>query len=534
MAGWTGFPKQFFSSWPKGFFLPETAPTGCEAVLEDGGKGIGPETLGGTWYPFVQPSNDIRHILADACLTLPASANYQHPLRVVWLAGVNAFFGGCSTTLPGAPVGEPGGNIAAFDSGIVLPTYTRTNGADVVIYDAANQVVFDSTTTNLYVGSHYGPRLYVHQWTLADRVLRITQHTAFANLDIAYQVPATIAPARAVLDERVTLYEPLGVLGFQIDNNATIVKGDVNFQFGFNTTTLPTKAPVDPLTRYSAMLLSATPNTGAGRAPAKCDQQTVSVSSLAQVAPDQYGNFRLTGDPCYWVRPIITLGANTATVTPNQLQIGNDCSACCECSDYAAVGMGLNYVFGKFQSTGSQAETTRDSLTAGIQRWNGLANQQLPVSIQAQFLAHHVQYLEGVIQVCNASANCLPEAILNVVITLTQTGVDNPTIKYILVPQTVFISNLCGDMLPCPFLDDQTANNNSPDPGYLVYTLDGNNNPSTWNVTFWKVQPRSQVKVRFRLQFIGLDLAKTTSAHFTCSVTNVSWPTTASFTATIV
>lgn len=518
MSSNSAWPTDFFGSFPQGAYLPYAGATSdCNAVVEDGGEGIAVCTLGATDYPLVKPSADVRHLLADACLTLPSSPIYQHPLRIVWLSGFDAYFGSCaSTELPPTPPAEYGGNVRAFDPTLVLPTYTQRNGADVVIYDAANQVVFDSTTVTQYVTSAYGPRLRVHQWTAANAVLRVTQHTAFPSIPMAYVVPHVITPARAVLDERVADYQPVCLTGFTIDDNPTVFSGALKIVPGYNTNTSPgTTATTPSITRSGSLLLSALLNSGLGRAPATCDNETIPITSIGQVAPSAYGSFVLSGDPCYWVRPVVTLAGNKATIIPNRFQIGNDCGPCCDCPDYVATALGIQNVFSQFQAVGAQAETTRDSFAAGLLRWSNVAGLQAPYLVQSRFLVNHTQYLDGVLQICNSSQNCLREFQMTVNLTLLQTGVSPSTIKYLLVPTTSYISNLCNDMLPCPVSNIGATYSGSLDPGYVqLNSTDSSGNPTQWVVQFYQIQPRSFARFRFRLQFVGLNLATPTTLIF--------------------
>ena len=95
-----------------------------------GRRGIGVnQPQSGLDYPLVNPSEDARYLLADVYLAYDDPGAYnstitpsQHPLRIKWLYGV-----GCSAS--SAPAWAP----------------APTHAADIVIVDAQDNVVFDST-----------------------------------------------------------------------------------------------------------------------------------------------------------------------------------------------------------------------------------------------------------------------------------------------------------------------------------------------------------------------------------------------------
>ena len=90
--------------------------------------GVNQPPSGGTNYPFVRPSEDIQYLLGDVYLSYPDdSYTYEYPLRIEWLYGFGT-----------APVTPPAG----------YPTPTHTH--DVIIKDANDVTVFDSTLADSY------------------------------------------------------------------------------------------------------------------------------------------------------------------------------------------------------------------------------------------------------------------------------------------------------------------------------------------------------------------------------------------------
>src|SRR4051812_22330363 len=59
-------------------------------IHPDGLRGTGPNSSG-TDFPFVAPSADVRHVLADAYLSY-ATDTPRHPLRLVWMFGFDKAF----------------------------------------------------------------------------------------------------------------------------------------------------------------------------------------------------------------------------------------------------------------------------------------------------------------------------------------------------------------------------------------------------------------------------------------------------------
>lgn len=98
----------------------------CDPIYTpDGRRGIGVnQPQSGLDYPLIAPSADIQYLLADFYLAYEDTAQeFVHPLRVKWLYGV-----GCAPNT--APSWAP----------------TPTHAADILIVDATNRTVFNSTT----------------------------------------------------------------------------------------------------------------------------------------------------------------------------------------------------------------------------------------------------------------------------------------------------------------------------------------------------------------------------------------------------
>ena len=117
---------------------------------------------GGSLYPFVNPSPDILYLLGDFFVSFDdLSDEIVYPLRVAWMYG----FGTNSVSPP---------------SGWPTPTHSH----DLVVVDANDVIVFNSTLATRFTHSTWDNRLLILEWTNADRVCRCTKFTAWTQADI--------------------------------------------------------------------------------------------------------------------------------------------------------------------------------------------------------------------------------------------------------------------------------------------------------------------------------------------------------------
>jgi hypothetical protein len=393
-----------------------------------GGRGIGvnPEGLD---YPFLNPSEDIQGLLADVYLSHEVHTAVL-PLRIDWMYGFDTAFGYpppvvdalTPSGLDDGEIARPTVNVAgavdvrpasivtpaaAIPSPIVIGPYPPiTNVVDLRILDANDVVIFDSTTATYYRAINFGDRLRIHEWRNADAVCRVVQHTAFEDVENFKIFPTVIIPESSILDERTAHLLPKRVNSVRAA--AVTTSEAIRFRGGYNVNLFSGVDPrpqllepnITPVLRpgqaaaaapgerlRTRITISADPGDGDGRFK-KCLETDLPIRTINNVGPDEYGNFILAATQCYWIRrpATITNGAarfklvnnevpvggpsgQGSTNTASTLQIGNDCTPCCECADYMRVYKGVTNVHNQYGKIGKTATKTRDTYKESITRW---------------------------------------------------------------------------------------------------------------------------------------------------------------------
>lgn len=491
----------------------------------DGRDGIGvAQPQSGTDFPIVQPSEDIRYLLADASLTFnqpsdyAAVPTYQLPFHVYWLSG----FG----DQPANPVIPANGSLSVSQSGSLADYHPPvTHPHDIVIVDAASRVVFDSTASDVqYAARNWGSRLRVVTWETAEQTVVVSYHTAWniAGTPTPRSYPSNFFPEAAVLDERVVIRQSKHVKSLTAILDRVRGSG-IEFHAGYNMA-LAT-APASTITgrrRTTRVTLNATAGAGLGVFP-DCTVEPLQIRTINNVQPTDAGHFFLAATDCYWWRqptrlldtdprltypevalfpgnvPTPNLPHATAGTTKSapgwpvgdnpryaHLQIGNDCQPCCDCGDYVETAEFMNQVRHKYQRLGQRFEGTRDLYHVNRSKWleNRTCILQRPVRLQ--LIPQQCPFIDVVLQVCNQTGVCMDDIELRA--------------SFFASP-----GSPVGEVLPgftfvtCPKYTDTSSNRTTP----AVVT-------GTWpefHCDLPKVGVGHSAHVRFRLTFANCGMA---------------------------
>lgn len=384
----------------------------------NGRRGIGVnQPQSGLDYPFVSPSADIQNLVADFYFEYPDTPNaVAHPLRVDWIYGL-----GCLSVQP--PAGAP----------------TPTHAADILIVDATNAPVFDSTQAGTSFeqrdwglsGSGYDYKIY--EWRQAEKICRLVAYTAWplsGNTTTAEKnYPAHIKPENAVIDERAVYKVPKYVSALILPalNPSNRLQGDVEFVSGRNMVLTPNADTLVGLRKTNQVTVSAIAGAGAGNywdcedppLTGGCGCQTAITSLNGATGPDVL----LTATDCLWLR-------TPGNVTNNKFnpssaaeqQIGSDCQACCTCNDYVDIARYINLTRDLYKNIGVLGHTVLLNHAANINRWQEQQACRTTKPIKACMTPQRCQYLDVVAQYCNVcySQSCAENTEL--VMTFTATG----------------------------------------------------------------------------------------------------------------
>ena len=359
----------------------------------DGRLGIGVEQpYGGTDFPLIDPSADIRYLLADFWLAYDDPADFyagdpefQLPLRLHWLYGF-----GCQETSP--PVGTP----------------SPSHAADLLVVDAAGRTVFDSTQAAGFFSRDWGPRLAIRSWQAERAVCHIVQHTRWSSYGrpAPRDYPLHLLPEQAVLDSRVIQRRPrrlrsLTVLGYQIGTTA------IDLQGGYNTEIAYAGRQRQGRRNRSRIVFSAQAGSGLGRWQ-DCPDTLPPVQAIDGVKPTDSGEFYLQATDCYAVRESL-FGSELQV---GELVLSNACQPCCLCQDFVDVAAYLKEIRDKWQVLGEQAEAIRDQYHSNLDRWEiaqaCFNRHPLRLFLQPQFCP----VMDVAAQFCNQGDDCTGPLLL--------------------------------------------------------------------------------------------------------------------------
>lgn len=453
------------------------------------GSGVNPE---GKNFPFVAPSADIQLILADFYLAHEVRP-VRLPLRLYWIYGLDDALADVSSSA------VPPESLSATSSASSIVTPVPRHQVDLLVVDANDEVVFDSTEAENFRSYHFGSRFLIHEWS-DPGVCRIVQHRGWDSSITPPSVPHEIYPENGVLDERVSELLPQRVTALKVDSYT--FRDNVVFQNGFNTAwlsgfsagivgiataqTLPAPpAAVQLSTKHGGrksniVTLLGQPGVGLGRYPG-CEEPERLIRRINNVQADAYGNLRLDAAGCYFSRQPASIAGRQATPTEATLRIGNDCGPCCECVDYENTYKGLKNVHARFEAVGVRLQATRTLFKENIARWLEQRDCRLAKPLRLGLaVSGSSLYVGGLF--CNFLTDCSAKLQLDFHMTVTPiAAVPDPDC-------------LQGAVDPCG-----TVIVDITDPQEQEYTL-GGEFPDVYAV--WDtVAPGRSVRVRFQVDF---------------------------------
>lgn len=310
-------------------------------------------------FPFVAPSADISRLLGDFYLSYPDNVcSFVYPLRVSWMYGF-------------------GDNVVAAPPGYPTPSHTR----DLLVVDANNEVIFDSTTADTYQETAWGDRLLIVQWMSSTHVCRCTLHTAWSPEDVALAYDQYIVPESGVLDARTYARLPARITSIRIGND--VLTGHIKLQNGFNTVLTPAPGTRKDGTRFvDKIVFNAAPGSGDGRQPG-CDEVEPLLRNINQIKPDDNGTFILEADGCFRAQlPLSVSGSPgaragvpaytgmTSAQATATIALAMDCQPCCLCADYVNTYRGLRRLWTRWSEAAASLESVRDQYAENVTRWN--------------------------------------------------------------------------------------------------------------------------------------------------------------------
>ena len=516
-----------------------------------GRQGIGvAQPQSGTDYPLLLPSSDIRYLLADFHIAFDQPSNYfdvpafEPPFRIEWLSGFGVddpqvtppeFDAGHWSSICVSHEQSSSGSSYSARECLPLPKHLY----DVIVVDKHGRVVFDSTHPLVTCETRpWGSRLQIVVWRHpTDQIVSLVYHTAWSPNDYPprQDYSSYFFPVAAVLDERSIYRLPKRVrsLTVVLDN---LRNTGVDFVAGYNMDLVTSgTSTIDGQRQVTSVTFNATPGAGLGIFP-DCLPPVLNVTGINNVPPTVPGDFFISATDCYWVRqptrivdeqlllsipqinltpgsiPTAGLPATDAGTTKSalgwpindnpeyaQLQIGNDCAPCCDCTDYVTVADYMNQTRNKYQRVGKQLEGIRDLYTNNRDRWLAFSLCIASKPLRVNLLAQLCPFLDVALQLCNQTGSCKLSVQLSVTFTASPTGAEATE-----VPGFTFITGA------------RTV------PGRIAPATDRYQMGGAWptfTAFFDTVQPGQSVNARFRLHFGNCGMAGDTPIAVTATLT---------------
>lgn len=384
-----------------------------------GRQGIGlNQPQSGLDYPLVQPSADIKYLLADFYLAYDGADNIRHPLRIAGLYGF-----GCS------PAPQP----------FWAPAYAHA--ADIRIVDSGGRVVFDSAalsaafpvisfdtwcwglkkTANCPATHDYR----VYEWISERVVCRAVVYQTWPpssndfDEDARRDYQNNFEPENAVIDERAVYRMPKRVLSLRSKNSVTVLKQtDVKFVAGFNTAIAVSEQQIRGVRALKQLTFDAVPGAGLGKYSNCEEKPTVYYKINGATGPD----ISLSPHACLWAKipTVFSTVAGQGVVTPQLIdaavghQIGSNCPACCTCQDYVDTALYMNSIRDRYKQIGVSAHSALLGYEENIDRWLAQRDCRLRDPIKVCMTAQRCPYIDVIVQYCNNCTDCAKNVVLNI------------------------------------------------------------------------------------------------------------------------
>lgn len=385
-----------------------------------GRMGIGPvQGQFGADYPLVEPSEDVRHLIADFRLVIgPDIYNYQSPA---------VFY----TPLPVQIT-----RLTGFGAADILTT-TRKDirlTAGGLVFDTADPLAVNKR----YYNTTINDQIAVVSW-YQDVIANQSDLTApsySARVWLFYHTAWNFEekpPVQVYSDNFVPVSAVVLSRNVFIDDHGQGFSMPI-MEEGYNTQIQVT--PTGPST--TTVLISAGKGSGRGDAPCSLyppreTRELNSIHSINGQSADKYGNFLLTTpDDCWWTSkqqrdlrfftqlftPLLPYDYSSDMPGP-LVTLGQACRICPDCDDYNDLIDRTNVAIRKFNRISEQFPEMRDRLKLLIDTWNANVLTKKRNRLQLAVIPQSCPMFEIAVTYTNFSN--LPKN--NIVITLTLTAI---------------------------------------------------------------------------------------------------------------
>lgn len=459
-----------------------------------GRRGIGvAQPQSGLDYPLVDPSDDIKYLIADLYVAFDdvndnnayrSGNGAQPPYRISALYGV-----GCIDNSP-------------------APDFlTPQHLADIVIKDAANQIVFDSTKsffdTN-FTKKAWSENYDIYTWQTQFGFCRLVAHATWpinvdeVDEDARRHYNKYLSPVNAIIDARAVYKMPRRLLGLRVKNGGVFSpwsrRKNITLASGYNTTLRAGEKTITNFRGDTRVVLAAVTGTGLGKFVNCTDiEPNKPIMQINTAQPTATGDFFLSATNCMWARKPTAVLETTSDNVPAVIgplpnvgqQIGADCKPCCSCQDYVNTAKYMNETSFRYSLIGQRASQIRSYHSDNVSRWNDQRVCSLQRPLRLLMVAQRCPYVDVIMQVCNPCETCLDASRLSVDIEVG--GLDGATTNDMLVSQE------------CGYTAMYAPNVNGKAVGITSETTETG---FRYSVAFPQLRPGDSAYVTFRLKFV--------------------------------
>ena len=365
-----------------------------------GRRGIGViQPQSGLDYPFVNPSEDIRYLVADFYFEYEQSPSnlVLHPLRILWLYGVGQT---PNFSFSWAPI--------------------SVNAADIVLIDANDRIIFNSTAPDGAIPKKFSTRDWgddytIYEWRGVDTVCRLVAYkTIPPDFTGDTAQPTNLAPESAVLDERAVYKMPRRVTSLTTALR-TLTETDVNFISGYNITTT-TNPVARGLRRSTQLVVNAVPGAGYGKYSDCTDEPAVISSINGLTGPD----ITIDASDCLWLKVAGAVNPDTGNFVPERTsyagtvvhELSSNCPACCSCDDFVDTAEYMNTVRDVYKNIGDRAHVVLLKHSDNILRWIEDRACRIRRPIKLAMTPQRCPTMDIVVQYCNLCEKCEEDIVI--------------------------------------------------------------------------------------------------------------------------
>lgn len=359
----------------------------------------------GNDYPFTA-EHALIPLVQDLYLSYQdETCEFVRPFRLRWLFGLG--------TNPGVQPGD-------------MPT--PTHDVDLVIIDADEQTVFDSTTAEFGVND-WGDDRRIYEWVGETGVCRLV-----AALDAVDEFDDHEDHDDAYLDART--YHRLQRRVSAVRVGLQRLTENVRIQAGYNLAlSVEDGARIDGGRFVNRINIDGVPGAGAGRLTG-CEDVEPVLRRINQQLPDAGGTFHIDADDCLRLQPSLfitdteltrtaqyTAEGYTAEEAKSLLKLYDDCRPCCDCDYFVRTYRGLSRLWDKWVVEAQDLETIRDTYTANRERWLDYYACRIANPIRIIALTERACRSFFGASYCNTSKCCLNQVELRFTFQLFSGGV---------------------------------------------------------------------------------------------------------------